>query len=239
MSLTVCRFLITTGRITIVRVAMTLKNAGSTRLPGLCLAGLLCVFNTQSMAGALNKWVDENGAVRYSDQLPPQQSARGHQQLNSQGMVLTTKEAAKTPKEIAIEAEALRKLEQQQREEARLKAIQNQRDRVLLLTFSSGEEIEHARENRIEVIDSVIRLIQNGIEGTQSQLDELTNHAQLSYTSKGKQVPGGLAQKIEHFQRKIESRNAHLESKEAEKNKISEKYNQDLERYQLLKSASN
>jgi len=222
-----------------VRVAMTLKNAGSTRLPGLCLAGLLCVFNTQSMAGALYKWVDENGAVRYSDQLPPKQSQKGHQQLNSQGMVLSTKEAARSPEEIAIEAEAQRTLEKQQREEARLKTIQDQQDRVLLLTFSSEEEIEHARENRIEVIDSVIRLIQNSLEGTQSQLDQLNHSAQVSYTSKGKEVPGGLAQKIEHFQRKIENRSAQLEAKEEEKDKISQKYDLDLERFRLLRSASN
>ena len=222
-----------------MRVAMTLKNAGSTRLPGLCLAGLLCVFNTQSMAGALYKWVDENGAVRYSDQLPPKQSQKGHQQLNSQGMVLSTKEAARSPEEIAIEAEAQRTLEKQQREEARLKTIQDQRDRVLLLTFSSEEEIEHARENRIEVIDSVIRLIQNSLEGTQSQLDQLNHSAQVSYTSKGKEVPGGLAQKIEHFQRKIENRSAQLEAREEEKDKISAKYDLDLERFRLLRSASN
>jgi molecular chaperone DnaK (HSP70) len=218
---------------------MTLKNAGSTRLPGLCLAGLLCVFNTQSMAGALYKWVDENGAVRYSDQLPPQQTSKGHQQLNSQGVVLTTQKAAKTTEEAAIEAEALRQLEKQQREEARLKAIQDQQDRVLLLTFSSGEEIEHARENRIEGINSVINLIEKSVKSTQSQLDNFNNHAQQNYTAKGKEVPGGLAQKIEHFQRKIENRSAQLESKEAEKAKILEKYNQDLERFELLRSASN
>ena len=222
-----------------MRVAMTLKNAGSTRLPGLCLAGLLCVFNTPSMAGALYKWVDENGAVRYSDQLPPKQSQKGHQQLNSQGVVLTTKEAARSPEEVAIEAEAQRTLEKQQREEARLKTIQDQQDRVLLLTFSSEEEIEHARENRIEVIDSVIRLIQNSIEGTQSQLDKLNNSAQVGYIAKGKEVPGGLAQKIEHFQRKIENRSAQLEAKEEEKDKISQKYDLDLERFRLLRSASN
>ena len=222
-----------------MRVAMTLKNAGSTRLPGLCLAGLLCAFNTQSMAGALYKWVDENGAVRYSDQLPPKQNTKGHQKLNTQGMVVTTKEAAKSPEEIAIEAEALRKLEKQQNEEARLKAIQDRHDRVLLLTFSSKEEIEHARDNRIESLDSIIHLIQNSVKTTQSQLDHFTQHAQLNYTAKGKEVPGGLAQKIEHYQRKIERRSAQLELKEAEKDKISKKYNLDLERFQLLKSASN
>lgn len=222
-----------------MRVAMTLKDAGSTRLQGLCLAGLLCAFSTQSMAGALYKWVDENGAVRYSDQLPSKQNQKGHQQLNSQGVVLTTKEAAKSSEEIAIEAEAQRKLEKQQAEEARLKTLQDQQDRVLLLTFSSEEELEHARESRIEVIDSVIRMIKTSVDSTQSRLDELSHHAQVTYTSKGKDVPGGLAQKIEHFQRKIENRSAQLEAKKLEKNKISEKYNQDLERFRLLRSASN
>ena len=222
-----------------MRVAMTLKNAGSTRLPGLCLAGLLCLLGTESMAGALYKWVDENGAVRYSDQLPPQQSQKGHQQLNSQGVILSTKEAAKTPEEIAIEAQAQREHEEQQREEARLKTIQDQQDRVLLLTFSSEQEIEHARENRIEVIDSVIRLITASLQTTQDQLDRLNNNAQQNYVAKGKPVPGGLAQKIEHFQRKIENRSAQLEAKVEEKEKIFQKYELDRERFKLLKSASN
>ena len=120
-----------------------------------------------------------------------------------------------------------------------MKALQKRQDRVLLLTFSSEQEIEHARENRLESIDSVIRLIQNSVKSTQGQLDHFTNHAQLNYTSKGKEIPGGLAQKIEHYQRKIERRNVQLESKEAEKDKISAKYNQDLQRFQRLKSASN
>jgi len=61
----------------------------------------------------------------------------------------------------------------------------------------------------------------------------------VSYTSKGKEVPGGLAQKIEHFQRKIENRSAQLEAREEEKDKISAKYDLDLERFRLLRSASN
>jgi hypothetical protein len=191
------------------------------------------------MAGALYKWVDENGAVRYSDQLPPAQSRKKHQQLNSQGMVLTTQEAAKTPEELAIEAESKRKLDEEQREAARLKAIQDKQDRVLLLTFSSEEELAHARDSRIEVIDSVIRLIAGNIETTQGKLDELMDRAQKGYLSQGADIPGGLAQKIEHFQRKIESRNLQLELKMDEKDKVRKRYELDLERFRLLNSASN
>jgi hypothetical protein len=231
--------LITEGRNTTVRVAMTLKNAGSTRLPGLLLAMLLCAVSSAPMAGALYKWVDENGAVRYSDRLPPDQNKNRHQQLNSQGMVLTTRDAAKSPQEMAIEAESNRKLEEQQREEARIKSIQDKHDRVLLMTFSSEEELKLVRDNRMQVMGSVIRLIESSVETTQGKLDGLTNRAQDAYISKGKEVPGGLAQKIEHFERKIESRDAQLQLKQADKEKVRHKYEVDLERFRLLRSASN
>ena len=222
-----------------MRVAMTLKNAGSTRLPELLLAVLLCAVSSTSMAGALYKWVDEKGNVRYSDRLPPDQNKKKHQQLSSQGVVLSTKDAAKSPEEIAIEAESTRKLEEQQREQTSIKSEQDKQDRVLLLTFSSEEEIEGARDNRIQAVDSVIRLIESSIESTQGTLDGLTDRAQEAYISKSKEIPGGLAQKIEHFERKIESRDAQLQLKQAEKEKVTQKYKVDLERFRLLRSASN
>ena len=214
---------------------MTLKNAGSTRLPDLLLAVLLCAVSSTSLAGALYKWVDENGNVRYSDRLPPDQNKNKHQQLNSQGLVLSTRDAAKSPEEIAIEAESNRKLE----EEARIKSEQNKHDRVLLLTFSSEKEIELARDNRFQVMDSVIHLIESSIETTQDKLDKLTDRAQDAYIAQGKEVPGGLAQKIEHFERKIESRDAQLQLKQVEKEKVRHKYEVDLERFRVLRSASN
>jgi hypothetical protein len=222
-----------------VRVAIAVKNACTTRWSALVLAALLWAPASQSVAAALYKWIDENGAVHYSSSLPPEQNKRGHQQLNSQGMVLTTTEPAKTPEELAEEMEKQRMLEEQQAEQARQKHIQDGKDRVLLLTFSSEAELEHARDNRIEVIDSVIRLIENSIETTQAKLEQLKSSAALIYTSKGKDIPGGMAQKIEHAERKIANRTLQLEAKAAEREKIREKYELDLERYRLLKSASN
>lgn len=205
----------------------------------LTLAAMLCCLAMPASAAKLYKWVDENGAVRYSDHLPAQQPSTGHQQLNSQGVVLSTSDAPKTPEELAAEAEAKKKLEEAEREAARLKEIQQKEDRVLLLTFGSEAEIEHARDNRMEVIDSVIRLIQGSIHSTQKKLDDLQNIANRNYVSQGKEIPGGLAQKIEHFQRKIENRNAQLQEKSLEKEKIREKYELDLQRYRVLNSASN
>jgi len=196
----------------------------------------LCVFSGLASAGALYKWVDENGQIRYSDRLPPAQSRKKHQQLNSQGVILSTREAAKSEEVLAAEAEARRKEEEQKAVDTKLKEAQDKKDRVLLLTFSNEDELGLTRNDRIEVLDSVIQLINKSITSTQQKLDELQTNAEKIYTSKGNDVPGGLAQKIEHFTRKIENRNAQLDLKMFEKAKINEQYELDLARYRHLKS---
>ena len=201
----------------------------------LIITALCPVFNL-AHAGALYKWIDEDGQIRYSDRLPAAQVKRKHHQLNSQGVVLSTKEAAKSEAELAAEAAAKRKLEEEQATQAKLDEEQNKKDQVLLLTFSNEKELGLARDDRIEVLDSVIQLISKSIATTQQTLDELQASADEIYLSKGNEVPGGLAQKIEHFSRKKDSRRAQLDSKMLEKEKINEQYEIDLARYRLLKA---
>ena len=200
-------------------------------------AALLLGANTAA-AASLYKWVDENGQIRYSDRLPASQVKKKHQQLNSQGVVVSTTEAARPDEELKAEAEAKRKQEEEDAKNAVLKRAQDEKDRVLLMTFSSEEELGLARNDRIEVLDSVIKLINKSISTTQSKLDALQANADEIYISQGKEVPGGLAQKIEHFTRKIESRNAQLELKVKEKQKINQQYELDLARFRMLKDGN-
>jgi hypothetical protein len=203
------------------------------------LAFFLYACSLQAAAGALYKWVDENGQIRYSDRLPPSQARKEHQQLNSQGVVLSTKEAAKSEEQLSAEAEAARKLEEEKARQAKLKEAQDKKDQVLLLTFSSEEELGIARDNRLDVLESVIELINKSIDTTQERLDQLQSSADEIYLSQGKEVPGGLAQKIEHFSRKLESRRGQLASKQAEKEKINEQYELDLARFRELHANDN
>ena len=200
---------------------------------------MISAFPKLATAGALYKWIDENGQIRYSDRLPPSQVKKKHQQLNSQGVVLTTKEAAKSDEVLAAEAEAARKLEEENARQAKIKEAQDKKDQVLLLTFSSEEELGIARDNRIDVLNSVIQLIKKSIDNTQQRLDELQGNADALYLSKGNEVPGGLAQKIEHFTRKLENRNAQLASKLAEQEKINQQYEKDVARFRELKAETN
>jgi len=207
-------------------------------LLNLFLAAAIYLVADPLAAAGLYKWVDDEGNIRYSDRLPASQARKSHSELNAQGVVVSTRDAAKSEEQLAAEAEAKRKQEEKAAEDARLRKIQEQKDQVLLMTFSSAEEIEDARENRLEVLDSVIHLIQGNIETTQEKLLSLQEHALNTYTNKGKEIPGGLAQKIEHFERKIRTRSRQLELKTEEREKIVNKYEKDLARYRELKAAS-
>ena len=185
-------------------------------------------------AATLYKWIDENGDVRYSDTMPPSQVKREHQTLNSQGIVLTTKAAAKTEEEIKAVKEAKKELQVKQEIERQNKEAQGRLDRVLLLTFSSEEEMARVKSDRIDVLDSVIRLIYKSIAATEDRLNRFKNIAQQQYISQGKEVPGGLAQNIEESTRKLKNREKQLSLKLGEKFKIEAQYEVDIDRFRLL-----
>ena len=59
-------------------------------IPALSAALATFMLTTAVDAGALYKWIDEDGQVRYSDRLPADRARKKHQQLNTQGVVLST-----------------------------------------------------------------------------------------------------------------------------------------------------
>ncbi len=201
----------------------------------LLIAAVLCAPSLSNSATKLYKWIDENGEVRYSDQLPTQDVRKRHQMLNDKGVVIETKEVPRTREERLAEEREKKLIQAKLKEERRKKAQQDKIDRVLLLTFSSEDEMKDVRDNRIEVIDSVIRLIKKSLIKTEEQVIILEDQADLTYVSKGKEIPGGLAQQIEHFTRKAENRTEQLRLKEEEKNRINTQFDSDLERYRFLK----
>lgn len=201
----------------------------------LLIAAALCAPSLSNSAAKLYKWIDENGEVRYSDQLPTQDVRKKHQMLNEQGVVIDTKEVPRTREERLAEEREKKLIQDKLKEEKREKSQQDKIDRVLLLTFSSEDEMKNVRDNRIEVIDSVIRLIKKSLSKTEEQVIILEDQADLTYVSKGLEIPGGLAQQIEHFTRKAENRVEQLRLKEEEKSRINIQFDSDLERYRFLK----
>lgn len=200
------------------------------------LAAVLFSLCVNANAGNLYKWVDENGNIRYSDRLPPKQVRQAYESLNSQGVVISRTEAAKTEEELIEARKVQEELEAKLAAEKKAKEKQYKEDQVLLLTFSSEEEMDRVRDNRLDVLDTVIKLIKKSRAATEVKLVDLEKTADTVYTSQDKEVPGGLAQNIEFFTRKKEIRDKQLNLKETERKKITRQYRIDLARYRYLKA---
>ncbi|MCK4710397.1 MAG: DUF4124 domain-containing protein [Gammaproteobacteria bacterium] len=200
------------------------------------LLGLVLVLPAYS--ATLYKWVDKNGEVRYSDKLPAGQSKKRFQTLTSTGRVLSTKEKSKSPEELRAERAEKKRLDQKASIKAekasKLAALQEHHDNVLLMTFTNENEILEAQDERLAVIDSVIKLLRKNVKTEQEKLLKEENLAKKLYLDKELPVPGGLAQKIEYFTDKVISRQQHLSLKLEERNKIKQQYVQDLIRYREL-----
>lgn len=124
----------------------------------LAIAALLFVATTAatgiaSAQAALYKWVDEKGVVHYTDKLPPSAVNKGNVELNKQGVTIRKTEPALTPEQRrAREQEAER-----QQQLAREQEIIDRRDRALLSTYTTENEIDLARNRSLNTIEAQVQ----------------------------------------------------------------------------------
>ena len=120
-------------------------------------------------AGYTYRWTDDEGCLQYGDTLPSGTAERGYQVIDpSTGQVIREVAPRKTAEEKAREA-----AEQAAKEQARQSAEEQARkDRILLALYSSVEDIERARDQRLGRLDRRIKELTESIDRLQKRLDE-------------------------------------------------------------------
>ncbi len=182
-----------------------------------------------SAEAKLYKWVDENGNVQYSDKIPPSAVKKSHEQLDGRGLVVEKKERAKTPEEIA-EEERVRKLQEETR---RRLEKQRARDRVLLSTYRSEDDIILARDGKLATYDAQIRITYNNIARLKDRLSYQKKRA-ASLERQGKPIPRQLQTSINNTREEINQNYASILRQENGKKKIRKSYAMDLKRFREL-----
>ena len=137
------------------------------------------------------KWVDKDGITHYGSSIPPEYAAQSHEQIDSEGKVIQTTAAQKTPEQIAAEEKAQQLAAQQ----AQAAAVQQAHDKVLLDTYSSTADMERDRDSKLASIDAQINVFSGAISSLQTTLADLQSRSN-ELTSKNKPVPAKLQQQI-------------------------------------------
>lgn len=184
----------------------------------------------------MKKWVDEFGQVHYGDRVPFQYLRSEHSELNDQGVTISTSEKMKSKEEYS--AEALQKkiqiiAEKKKQIEERRAAL---RDRVLLDTFTTENDLIIARDARIESVDSQISLAQTLINNDQKKLEDVKKRIKEIETS-GRKAPDNLYKEVISVSRQLENNHSFTEDKQNERAYILESFEEDVVRFRLLMEA--
>ncbi len=195
---------------------------------------LLCIPlecpSARETGGKLYRWVDAQGKVHYSDTLP-QDAVREKKIVydKQRARKIAVIEKAKSREELARDA----RLKALREEEKKLLAEQMARNRALLRTYRSEEDLQLAHQGQIHTIDSRIKVLEANIKRQQGIL---ATHIQKAaeIERNGRQVPKSLKDRIDAIRRQIHQLRLKIAHEEAAKRQLDDKFRQDLQRFRRL-----
>lgn len=202
------------------------------RYVSLAVFAFTCLSSAGVQAGKLYKWVDENGQVRYGDAIPAKYAKKSNETLNKEGIVVDHKAAAKTRAQLA-EEERIKKAEAEEERIRREKAYQ---DRILLDTFTNEDEMVMTRDGKIEAIEAVIRITNGRTEKLKQRLAGLQRTA-ANMERAGRPVPDKIKKDIAESRDQIEQNRRYVANRQAEQQRIRDKFETDIKRFRDLKTA--
>jgi len=184
--------------------------------------------STSSNGRKLYKWVDEQGVTHYGDQVPPEYATQERQVINSQGIELDHLEAQKTPEQLAEEDK--RKQEGLQRAS---------RDKNLLSTYVSVQEIERLRDQRLTLLTDQIKVTTQFLELLNGKLTKLRsssmNYKPYSGDANAPPMPDQMAEDLVRVGNDIRTQEENLREKRAEAASMSQQFDSDIARFKELK----
>jgi len=218
----------------------------------LSLAISLSVMVSQSVAGNLYRFPDENGVPTLSHDLPPAASQKGYDILDDQTFrliehidpALTTEQIIELEREIAeqmqLEEEAKRQalIDQEQaaleqKKLARQYQEQTINDQNLIASYGSEQDLIAARDESIN--HRQLRVTE--ITEKQAQLKQRRLNLQQQAANQeisGKQISANLQNQLDNTQQEIEHNITTLNQLNEEISQLSGQYDQDLTRLREL-----
>ena len=197
----------------------------------------LLTLSLPALAENLYKWVDENGVVHYGDAIPAAASDRERHVLNRQGVTVKVLDRQKTIEELNAMASAAAKLAINTKREEE----QAQRDKILLDTYLSIEEIEMLRDRRILSIEARLGVTRHYLDNLRKEWDELEGEASkynFPYVpaSDLPPLPEDLAGHIIFTENAMTEHMTSLRDLRSQQSTIREEFERDLSRFKSLKA---
>lgn len=203
-----------------IQTKLTVK-LGVTLLAGLIWCTSVYAQGTNKSTQKVYRY-EESGLTTYQDRAPSSTQDNGHSVLSNRGVVV---------KEV-LSREERRKARSEQRD----KELAIIRDRALLATFTTEEDLTRTRDDRVGMIDGLISRLDDRIRILSERLSVVEKRILQQEQSRGEgNAPESLYAEQHSIQRNIENAWSLIDSKAAERGDVASKFESDLIRYRELK----
>jgi Domain of unknown function (DUF4124) len=203
----------------------------------LCLCGLLA-FGMASGAPTptpkssdgrvLYKWVDKDGVTHYGDHVPPEYASQEQHILNSQGYEIRHLDAQKSADQAA--ADEQKKLDAEQRQ---------LRDKNLLSTYASVQEIERLRDQRLTLLADQIKVTNQFLETLNGRMKKMRadsmRYRPYNNDPKAPSMPDQMAEDLVRLTADMRTQEQNLKQKRSEEATMSIQFESDIDRFKELK----
>ncbi|HEY2677085.1 MAG TPA: DUF4124 domain-containing protein [Steroidobacteraceae bacterium] len=208
-----------------------MKNAAYT----LCLCVLLAPLGLAATGSApgspsrvLYKWVDSDGVTHYGDHIPPEYANQEQHVLNARGIEISHTDALKSPDQVSAD--------EQKRMDAEQRAV---RDKNLLSTYSSVQEIERLRDQRLTLLADQIKVTNQFLETLDGRMKKLRADSMhfrpYSGDPKSPPMPDQVAEDLVHLSSDVRTQQQNLRQKRSEESTMSIQFESDIDRFKELK----
>jgi hypothetical protein len=176
----------------------------------------------------LYKWVDKDGVTHYGDHVPPEYASQEQHILNSQGYEIKHLDAQKSAEQSAAE------------EQKRLDAEQRQlRDKNLLSTYASVQEIERLRDQRLQLLADQVKVTNQFLDTLNGRMKKMRADSMRfrPYNSdpKAPSMPDQMAEDLVRLTTDVRTQEQNLKQKRSEESTMSIQFESDIDRFKELK----
>jgi hypothetical protein len=189
---------------------------------------LSCSFSVQAKT---YRWQDESGQIHFGDKIPIEYVIRAHDELNSSGMVVRHRAAAKTAEQKKEE----RRIEYELKKAALIVKKKKQRDRVLLDTYTTERDLLVARDSRLDAVASQIQLSNSIIVDSNKKIESMEQQV-VDIQASNREVPPDLHQRISNEKEQVMMQYKLKKVHEQRWAAIGEQFNGYIKRFQVLKA---
>jgi len=178
--------------------------------------------------------VEANGQKACGDTLPQACLGRGHQVIDSRGIVVREV----SPPLSAEQRAALAEEKRLQAEQAARQKEQARRDRVILITYGSEQEIDQMRERAEGEIQHAIRDLERKVKETEQALKDLNEQLNADPNDADKDAPSSqdINRKIRDLQAEYKLNQELLAAKRKELASVRVQYDDTKVRYREARS---